>query len=195
MTHGNEFEKSDAELIDWWNSASQRILAVGSLKKQKGFHDLLHAMSNLGDSTDIRLIILGEGSERQELEELSHSLGLGHSVALPGQRANPDPFYAQADLFVLASRWEGFGNVIVEALGHGTPVLSTDCQSGPAEILNDGEFGTLVEPANPKALAQGILQSLEQEVDQGKLISRAADFEPKKVANQYLQLLFPEEFS
>ena len=104
-------------------------------------------------------------------------------------RSDPTPFYQTADIFVLSSDYEGFGNVIVEALACGTPVVSTDCPAGPREILNDGEFGTLVPVGDEAALAEGIMSTLRQKPDAEKLRGRARDFSPRKTALKYLELL------
>jgi glycosyltransferase involved in cell wall biosynthesis len=111
---------------------------------------------------------------------------------MPGFMPNPTPFYRAADLFVLSSDYEGFGNVIVEALACGLPAGSTDCPSGPAEILENGRWGRLTPVGDAEALANAMAQSLAAEHDREALRRRAADFSPARAAERYLQLLFSE---
>ena len=141
--------------------------------------------------TDATLCILGEGSERTALETQVHALGLEGRVLLPGYKSDPAPYYARADLFVLSSDHEGFGNVIVEALDHGVPVVSTDCPSGPREILQEGKYGTLVPVGDVDALAQAMLATLHAPHDPAALKARARDFAVDTIADQYLDHLLP----
>jgi len=106
-------------------------------------------------------MILGEGEERPSLEALVRKLELEKHVALPGFVANPYKYMKRAAVFVLSSRWEGFGNVLVEAMATGTPVVSTDCPSGPAEILENGKWGRLVPVGDVSALALAIEAALD----------------------------------
>jgi glycosyltransferase involved in cell wall biosynthesis len=127
---------------------------------QKGFDTLLRAHAQLHD--DIRLVILGEGPLRPRLERLARDLGIDHRVDFAGFLTNPYPCYRASDAVVLSSRWEGLPTVLIEALSLGTPVVSTDCPSGPAEILEDGRWGRLVPPDHPVALARAISATLEE---------------------------------
>ncbi|MBT6045933.1 MAG: glycosyltransferase, partial [Candidatus Scalindua sp.] len=111
---------------------------------------------------------------------------------LPGFVTDPYPWFRSADLFVLSSRWEGFGNVIVEALECGVPVVSTNCLSGPAEILENGRYGKLVPVQDVEALADAIVNSLAGPHDREPLIRRAQDFSVRKISDQYLAYCFPE---
>jgi glycosyltransferase involved in cell wall biosynthesis len=120
-------------------------------------------------------------------------LGLSGRVDLPGFVANPMSYMARARLFVLSSAWEGFGNVLVEALAAGTPVVSTDCPSGPREILRDGALGQLVPPGNPAALADAMRAVMETPADPAALRRRADDFRVEVAAARYLEVLFPAE--
>jgi glycosyltransferase involved in cell wall biosynthesis len=104
---------------------------------------------------------------------------------------DPGPWYAHADLFVLCSDYEGFGNVIVEALEYGVPVVSTDCPVGPGEILAGGRFGRLVPPGDAEALARAMICALEEGVDQDALRERALDFRLETIAQQYLSVCLP----
>lgn len=175
----------------WAHGSCKRVLAVGSLKEQKNFPLLLHAFARLRTHLDARLMILGEGRLRDELEALVAALRLQSAVFLPGFMVNAAAFYAHADLFVLSSDFEGFGNVIVEALERGAPVVSTDCPSGPREILEDGKYGRLVPVGDVDALAKAMLESLQSTHDHAALKARAQDFSVDRIANQYLDLLLP----
>ena len=133
------------------------ILAVGRLNASKDYPTLLRAFSLVYKKRLARLLILGEGQERAHLESLVKELGISAYVQMPGFVLNPYAYMARARLLVLSSRWEGFGNVLVEALACGTPVISTDCRSGPSEILAEGRFGRLVPVGDAEALAAVIL--------------------------------------
>lgn len=167
------------------------ILTVGTLKRVKRHDMLLDAFARIAPATDATLCILGEGKDRVELEAQVSRLGLQGRVLLPGYASNPNPWYARASLFVLSSDHEGFGNVIVEALEHGIPVVSTDCPSGPREILQGGKYGTLVPVGDVDALAQAMLDALQSTHDHAALQARAREFAVDKIANEYLGYLLP----
>jgi glycosyltransferase involved in cell wall biosynthesis len=175
----------------WGPGSGKHILSVGTLKAQKDHATLIRAFSLLVRESDVRLTILGEGALRPELEQLVRELGLEGRVRLPGFVLDPYPWYQTADLFVLSSRWEGFGNVIVEALECGVPVVSTDCPSGPAEILEDGRYGRLVPVQDPKAMAEAMAASLLDSGDAQVLRSRAQAFSIPAISDQYLAYLRP----
>lgn len=137
------------------------ILGMGRLAPQKNFPLLLRAFAAVRSRRPAKLMILGEGPERAALEALAEELGVAEDVMLPGFVANPYDFLAHADLFVLSSDYEGLPTVLIEALALGAPVVSTDCPSGPHEILNGGEFGRLVPPRDAEALAEAIDASLD----------------------------------
>lgn len=176
---------------DWAEGAHDKVLAVGTLKAIKDFPTLLRAFARLRETRDARLLILGEGEERSRLEEMVASLGLGDAVYLPGFAVDTRPYYAAADLFVLSSTGEGLPTVMVEALEQGTPVVSTDCPSGPREILEDGKYGTLVPVGDVDALAKAMEASLSATHDREALKRRAQDFSVDKAADAYLDLLLP----
>jgi glycosyltransferase involved in cell wall biosynthesis len=168
---------------------SQRLLAVGSLKPAKDYPTLLRAMLRLKESGHkAELLILGTGPLEEELRAQRESMGLSDVVHFGGFVLDPGPFYRAAGLFVLSSAWEGFGNVIVEALAAGTPVVSTHCQSGPAEILESGKYGALVPVGDCLALTKAIVASLTTEHDTGSLRRRAADFSSGRISEQYLEI-------
>jgi len=175
----------------WWSGGHKRILAVGALKPIKDYATLLSAFERLRHRLDARVLILGEGSCRAKLEAQIKHLGLQDSVFMPGFVRDLTPYYRRADLHVLSSSGEGFGNVIVEALDAGTPVVSTDCQSGPREILMDGKYGSLVPVGDPESLAAAMHNALSSTHDIELLKARAQDFSIDKAVKQYLDLLFP----
>ncbi len=166
--------------------AAPLVLAVGKLKPQKDFATLLRAFAQLGARRDARLMILGEGELRPRLTELVRELGLAGSVEMPGFCGNPHAWMARAAVFVLSSRWEGFSNVLAEALAVGCAVVSTDCPSGPSELLAGGEFGRLVPPGDPEALAAAIAEALDAPPDRGRLMARADGFSVGLAAERYL---------
>ena len=170
----------------WGDNFTYHVLSVGSLKDQKDQATLIQAFALVSQSLRAKLTILGEGSLRPELEALVQSLGLQGKVSMPGFVVDPYPWYRTADLFVLSSKYEGFGNVIVEALECGVPVVSTDCRSGPAEILENGRFGLLVPVQDIHALAAGITKCHTKPVDREMLVKRAQDFTVSKIADEYL---------
>lgn len=173
-----------------WGSAKIRIITVGSLKPQKNQALLLGAFARLGHES-AKLMILGEGPLRADLEALAEQLGITDQVIMPGFVLDPWPYYASASLFVLSSDYEGFANVILEALAAGLPVVSTDCQSGPAEILDHGRLGTLVPVGDEAALAKAVARALDEGHDPEAGKSRAATFSQGS-ARRYRQLLVPE---
>jgi glycosyltransferase involved in cell wall biosynthesis len=169
------------------------ILGAGRLTRQKDFPTLIRAFALVAAQLDCRLMILGEGQERSALEGLVAELGLSDRVALPGFVTDAMGYMGHARLFVLSSAWEGFGMVLVEAMAMGTPVVSTDCPSGPREILRDGELGPLVPVSHPEALASAMLQVLDAPPDPARLQQRAEDFTSDRAAERYLRLMFPSE--
>ena len=131
------------------------ILSAGELCRRKGFDTLLRAFARVRARRPCRLLILGRGGAREDLLQLAVELGVGADFALPGFVPEPYAFMAHADLFAFSSRWEGLGFVLIEALAVGTPVVSTDCPSGPREILADGRYGPLVPVDDETGLARG----------------------------------------
>lgn len=174
----------------WAAPPGKRALSVGSFKLQKNHDLLLRSFARIFDQ-DARLMLLGQGDQEWALRSLASELGIAHRVVFAGFHSDPTPFYVTADLFVLSSDYEGFGNVIVEALAQGLPVVSTDCPSGPAEILENGRWGRLVPVGDAIALAEAINEALKAEHDRDALKRRAADFAPEIAARKYLDLLLP----
>lgn len=172
----------------WGVPGGSRVLSVGSLKGQKNLGLLLRSFAQL-KRHEARLMLVGDGDEEERLRLLSRDLGIEDQVIFAGFHNDPTPFYLTADLFVLSSCYEGFGNVIVEAMLSGIPVVSTNCPFGPAEILSNGEYGTLVPVNDEVALTAAIMASLESDHDSERLKTRAASFSPSVAARKYLELL------
>lgn len=159
------------------------LIAAGRLVVQKDYPTLLKAMK---EANDVRLIILGEGPERENIQKQISELGLQDYVDLAGFRKNHFALMAAADAFVLSSAWEGFGNVIIEALSVGTPVVATNCPGGPAEILEGGKYGALVCVNDPEALAAAIGKTLSGEHPaKDILIKRASEYSVQTIAGMY----------
>jgi glycosyltransferase involved in cell wall biosynthesis len=138
------------------------ILGAGRLTAQKDFGTLIRAFAKLRQQERARLIILGEGEDRPGLEALAEELGVRPEVDLPGFRADAMAYMAHSALFVLSSAWEGLPTVLIEALAAGTPVVATDCPSGPDEILQGGRLGTLVPVGDHLQLAEAMLDTLRR---------------------------------
>jgi glycosyltransferase involved in cell wall biosynthesis len=138
------------------------ILGVGRLTRQKDFATLLRAFAEVRGRRTARLIILGEGEDRRALEALVGQLGVADDVALPGFRENALAYMGASAVYVLSSAWEGLPTVLIEALAVGARVVSTDCPSGPREILQDGRLGALVPVGDVSAMAGAILEALDR---------------------------------
>lgn len=169
------------------------ILGAGRLKPQKDFPTLIRAFALLRAQRPCRLVILGEGSLRAELTELVAELDLTGDVSFPGFAANPYTWMKRADLFVLSSAWEGFGNVLAEAMACGTRVVSTDCSSGPAEILEDGKWGRLVPVSDAAAMAAAMAATLDDK-NPPDVMHRAAAFDLNMIADAYLRALGQDDY-
>lgn len=166
------------------------VLGVGRLNKQKDFSTLIRAFALVRQQRAARLLILGEGKERRNLENLVQALGLNGCVMLPGFVTNPFAYMARAAVFALSSAWEGSPNVLVQAMACGCPVVSTDCRSGPREILNHGEYGALVPVGDSEKLAAAIVRVLHSQPDGALLRARAREaFALDGIVDQYLTLL------
>ncbi|MBT4764424.1 glycosyltransferase [bacterium] len=173
----------------WGGDYAYNILTVGELKKIKDHETLIRAFSLLPRELNAKLVILGDGKLKGYLSQLVDQLNLCDRVNFPGFVHDPYPWYRTANLFVLSSRSEGFGNVIVEALECGVPVVSTD-SGGPAEILDDGRYGRLTPVGDPVALSNAMMSSLKELHDHELLIKRAQDFSVSKISQQYLDYFF-----
>ena len=189
----NDIDKKANETVDhpWLNQDRLPvILGVGRLIMQKDFSTLIKSFYEIKkEIAEAKLIILGEGEERLNLEREINELELNDDVDLPGYVDNPYSYMKRASVFVLSSAWEGFGNVLVEAMAVGTTVVSTDCPSGPSEILNRGEFGTLVPVGDVKALSSAVVSAINKPVKPDILISRAKDFTVDKAVDKYIAIM------
>jgi glycosyltransferase involved in cell wall biosynthesis len=184
------FDKSKVLLEHPWFKSGEPpvLLAVGRLTEQKAFDVLIRAFAMVRKNHRVRLIILGEGEERFQLEALIREFGLEEEINMPGFVPNPYSFMAHAAIFILSSRWEGLPTVVVEAMALGVPIISTDCPSGPREILQDGIYGKLVPVDNPFALADAITTSLTTNLLRPSRESWKP-FELECVVDQYINLL------
>lgn len=175
----------------WFHSSEiPVILGAGRLMYQKDFPTLIRAFEKVKQQRACRLLIIGgEDYDRPDLENLIQELNLEDDVSLPGFAENPYAYMAKAQVFVLSSRYEGFGNVLVEAMATGTPVVSTDCPDGPAEILENGRYGHLVPIESPNALAKAIIDTLDNPVSSNLLKAKSQEFSAQKIASEYLDFL------
>lgn len=183
------FERLAAEPLDdpWLDAAAPSvILGAGTLAPRKDFATLLRAFARLRAERPCRLVILGEGRERARLEALAGELGVGADVRLPGYVTNPYPWMRRADVFALTSRREGSGAVLVEALACGTPVVATDCPSGPAETLQRGTVGPLVAMGDDAGLAGALARMLDAPPAEAVLKAAVNPFRAHVAAGRYL---------
>ena len=165
------------------------LLAVGRLHYQKDFPTLLRAFARVRAVRAVRLLILGEGDQGAALQASAQELGLTTDVELPGFVLNPFAYMARAAVFVLSSAYEGLPGVLIQALACGCPVVSTDCPSGPAEILEGGVYGPLVPVGDDVALAKAILSTLNARPNPDWLRTRAAEFSVDRAVDRYLEVL------
>jgi len=158
------WEQSSAAASHPWCAGDRHplVLGAGCLAPHKGFPHLIEAFALVRKRIDARLIIIGEGPERERLRGMAASLGLAEFVDLPGFQVNPYPFFRRADVFVVSSLYEGLPTVLIEALALGTPVVATDCSSGPREILEGGRWGALVPVGDTAALASALVDAIQR---------------------------------
>ncbi len=179
--------KSEEPLEHPWFAPGEPpvILGCGRLTAPKDFETLIRAFAIVRKELPSRLVILGEGEKRQRLEALIKNLGMEQDVALPGFVSNPYKYMKRAAVFVLSSKWEGLPTVLIEALACGTPVVSTDCPSGPREILDNGKYGALVPVGDLEALANAIIAKLKAPDPADDLTQRTQTFSLMNVLKQY----------
>lgn len=172
------------------NGTGPLVVAIGRLVAQKDFATLLRAFALVRrDRVDCRLLVLGDGPLRAALEALAAELNITAAVALTGYVPNPYPILRAASLFVLSSRWEGMPNALLEALALGVPVVSTDCHSGPRQILDEGRYGRLVPVGDAPALATAMLATLNDGAGPARF--DAAAYDPRRISERYLGVLLP----
>ncbi len=185
-------EKAEEALDHPWmaNPENRVVLSVGSLTEQKDYTALLKAFSKIDNKYNLKLIILGEGPERDKLERLSRKLGIEERVSMPGFASNPYSYMKHADAFVLTSKWEGIPNVLIEAIAVGTPVISTDCKWGPAEILQNGKYGKLVPVGDYTSLSRAITDTINASPDTEEAFAYVeSTFSIEKISEEYLDII------
>lgn len=166
------------------------VLGVGRLTTQKYFPDLIQAFAKLRQSHEARLVILGKGPRRAEIEEAAHEAGIEQHFELPGFAANPYAYMARSRMFVLSSGWEGSPNVLVEAMAVGTPVVATNCPSGPEEILEGGRQAPLVPVGDVEALAEAMERVWANPPDPGALKESARSrYAPERSAEAFMRAM------
>ena len=185
-------EQASASACHPWLSdkSTPVILAAGRIVPHKDYRTLLIAFAKVViKSLSARLIILGEGPELPALRSLARNLGVTQYVDFPGFMVNPFAFMSKAAVFAHSSVYEGLPNVIVQAMACGTPVVSTDCLSGPRELLQNGELGRLVPVGDWRALGEAILKTLENPTEPDRLIQGTSEFLAEHSIDQYVQLV------
>ena len=188
-----DIEPKSREPVDhpWFDDTDVPvILGVGRLTQQKDFPTLMRAFATLLNHRDARLVILGEGSDREHLEALATELRIEDKIELLGYVDNPYKYMRRADVFALSSAWEGFGNVIVEAMACGTTVVSTNCESGPAEILMNEKYGFLAPVQDETVFCEKLIEALANPFNSDVVQDRAADFDRDQIMPQYERCLF-----
>ena len=165
------------------------IMGMGRLTRQKDFATLVRAFSEVRKTRKCRLAILGEGADRKNIDALAVELNISEDVYLPGFQSNPYSYLAKSSLFVLSSRWEGSPNALTEALALGRPVVSTDCPSGPSEILKDGKYGKLVPIGDIESMANAIAETLNTDTDPEFFHQAVKGYSVESSTNSYLQAL------
>jgi glycosyltransferase involved in cell wall biosynthesis len=182
-----------ADRIAQWDGEQGRedglIVSVGRLSPEKNHRLLLEAVALLNRKRSCRLVLVGDGKERAALEEFVNANGLSQQVMFVGYDPDPFAWLMRARLAVCSSIYEGLCNAIIEALGCGTPVVSTDCPFGPGEILENGRYGTLVPLGDADALASAIDAALDQPVDRANLIGRALNYTADRAADNFLEIV------
>ncbi len=173
---------------DWKIKTSKKLLTVGSLKYAKNHELLIKTFSILNLKINCELIIIGQGELYQDLKKLITKLNLNSRIQIINYQNNISYFYNTADLFILTSRWEGFGNVIVESFIYGTPVVSLDCPYGPSEIITENFLGKLVFNDDPIKIADSILDTLAKPVLKNKIIDYSKKYDASIQVNKYLKV-------
>ena len=192
MAYDSDTERKIAEPVDnsWiMDKSAPLIITAGRLCPGKGYPDLIHAINIVRKERPIKLAILGEGDFRPELETLINKLKLGDTVRLLGFQENPLKFFRQADVFALASYFEGLPNVLVEAMAAGCTLVSTDCPTGPREVLKDGKYGYLVPMHDPKSMADAIKKALDNPISLELTKEAIQPFTEESVIRKHQQTL------
>lgn len=181
------------EAVDhpWFNQREVPVIvAAGTLTRRKAFHDLVTAVKLVTDrGRNVRLAIFGEGHQRERLEGMVADYGLGDRVWLPGRIANPRAYFSKAPISALSSRAEGLPNVLVETMVCGCTPVSTDCPTGPREVIGDDEFGYLAKVHDPESLAAAIERALDRPIPRERLALATAPFEESRVIRRHFEVL------
>ncbi|MEH6590014.1 MAG: glycosyltransferase [Halioglobus sp.] len=165
------------------------IVSAGTLANRKGFADLIRAFSIIEKNRTLRLIILGDGHLRDDLQALVSKLGLADRVSMPGNVPNPLKYFSHSDVFVLSSYAEGMPNVLIEAMICGCTPVATDCPTGPRELLQKGKFGYLVPMHDPESMAVAIQQALDNPIPRTLLTEAVQPFEENAVIERHFEAL------
>ncbi|MBD1855884.1 MULTISPECIES: glycosyltransferase [Leptolyngbya] len=184
-------EQAQSDLDHPWFASDEIpvFLGAGRFAAQKDFTTLIRAFSILRQEMPARLVILGDGALRSQLEAQIQSLGLQADVELPGFVYNPYQYMSRATAFVLSSRWEALPTVLIEAMACGCQVIATQCRSGVDEILSGGEFGQIVPIADPVAMAAAMKNSIQHPISPRLLKFRADDFSIEQAVDRYLEVI------
>lgn len=188
---GEEIRKAAAQGFDFGNlpHVSMRVVVVGRLTASKRFDAVIQAISKARNLLDVQLVIIGDGEERESLRALAREQDVEDRIYWAGWVDNPFAIMSCCDIFVLSSEYEGFGNVIVEAMCCGLPVISYDCPTGPREILGDGEYGILIQSGDVDALHNAIVRMAQDDAHRAryrqKALERAKDYEIEHVVSMW----------
>lgn len=188
----DSFELRSKEFVDhpWLvNKTLPVLIAAGRLAPWKGFSDLVSAIAIVSLERPIRLLILGDGPLRNQLQIQIDEHGLNRNIQLIGYVKNPLKYFYKSDIFVLTSHVEGLPNVLVEAMMCGCTPVATDCPTGPREVLKDGEYGYLVTPSDPKSIAEGILKAIDSRISYESLMQAVQPFQEDVVISRHFELL------
>ncbi|MDD4527926.1 MAG: glycosyltransferase [Candidatus Margulisbacteria bacterium] len=167
------------------------IISIGRLFPSKNYSFLIRSFKKVATEVpNINLVILGEGPLKKQLIDLSKVLRIEKNVHFFGFVNNPYKYLKHSDVFVLSSTYEGFGNVIVEALAVGIPVVSSDCPGGPKEILDNGKYGKLIPINDEDAMADALISTLRANIDKKMLIERSKLYSIKKITDEYCEVIF-----
>ncbi len=173
----------------WFTDSIPIVLAVGRLNKVKNYPLLFKAIKKVNEHQHVRLIVLGDGSERESLEHLANKLNIKSFMKMPGYMSNPYQYMKHSDVFALSSNHEGLPNVLQEAMACGCKIISTDCPSGPKEILSNGSYGKLIPVNDVDAMASAITASINENIDKNKLYRQASYISLDKIVNTYIKFI------